>query len=175
MVGQAGFELGDLAVQLGDDADRGAGGGPNAAATGAGAASCSVPQRGLDFAGAGGDIALPPTAFERGLDRRQVQVGALLGGGCAIQHPQRIAVGQVLEGLQRGRVVLAQRAAQRVGVPRACPDQALMARASTLIASASGLSPAIGRWLCRSVRTRSASSLASEASDLAPETWWRSR
>ena len=33
-------------------------------------------------------------------------------GGCAIEHPQRIAVGQVLERLQRGRVVLTQCRAQ---------------------------------------------------------------
>ncbi len=102
-------------------------------------------------------------------------MGALLGGGRTIEHPQGVAVGQVLEGLQGGRVV-----------PRNALRRALVcrvrvqikfgeARARTLIASASGLSPAMGRWLCRSVRTRSASSLASEASDLAPETWWRSR
>ena len=36
-------------------------------------------------------------------------------------------------------------------------------------------SPATPRWLCRSVRTRSASSFASPASDLPPPTWWRSR
>ena len=98
----------------------------NAAATAAGCGELLGAQRGLDLAGAGGDVALPPTAFERGLDRGQAQVGALLGGRGATQHPQGIAVGQVLEGLQRGRVVLAQRAAQRVGVPGACPDQVLM-------------------------------------------------
>jgi hypothetical protein len=35
-------------------------------------------------------------------------------------------VGEVLEGHQGGRVVLAQRAAQGVGVPSACPDQVLV-------------------------------------------------
>jgi hypothetical protein len=36
------------------------------------------------------------------------------------------------------------------------------------MASASSLSPATGRWLCRSVRTMSATTLASPGSDLAP-------
>ena len=49
------------------------------------------------------------------------------------------------------------------------------ARARTLTASASSLSPAAGRWLCRSVRTRSASTFASPGSDFAPETACRSR
>ena len=35
-------------------------------------------------------------------------------------------MGEVLEGHQGGRVVLAQRAAQGVGVPGACPDQVLV-------------------------------------------------
>ena len=35
-------------------------------------------------------------------------------------------MGQVLEGRQRGRVILAQRATQRIGVPGACPGQVLM-------------------------------------------------
>ena len=42
------------------------------------------------------------------------------------------------------------------------------ARARMRTAAASSLSPATSRWLWRSVRTRSASSLASPASDLAP-------
>ena len=54
-------------------------------------------QRGPDFAGPGGDIALPATAFERGLDRGQAQVGALLGAGGPVQHPRGVGVGKVLE------------------------------------------------------------------------------
>ena len=80
MVGQRGFELADVAVQLGDDADRGAGGSGERHGDRRWAASCSVPQCGLDLAGAGVDIALTPTAFERGLDLCQAQMGALLGG-----------------------------------------------------------------------------------------------
>ena len=45
------------------------------------------------------------------------------------------------------------------------------ARARMRTAAASSLSPATGRWLWRSVRTRSVSSFASPASDLAPPTW----
>ncbi len=71
-------------------------------------------------------IALAPNAFERGLEHRRAQPGGLLGAGGAIQHPQGVAVGEVLEGLERGRVVLAQRAAQRVGLPVTRPDQALV-------------------------------------------------
>jgi hypothetical protein len=37
-----GFQIADLVVEFGDDADRGAGAGPDAAVTAAGAASCSV-------------------------------------------------------------------------------------------------------------------------------------
>ena len=48
------------------------------------------------------------------------------GAGGTIEHSQRVAVGEVLEGLQRGRVVLAQRVTQGVGVPGTRPDQALM-------------------------------------------------
>src|SRR6478672_8450229 len=99
---------------------------PNAAATGAGAASCSERSAARIWRARAAILRLPATAFERGLDRRQVQVGPLLRGRCAPQHPQGIAVGEVLEGQQGGRVVLAQRAAHRVGVAGACPDQALM-------------------------------------------------
>ena len=42
-----------------------------------------------DLAGAGGDIALPATAFERGLDRGQAQPGALLGAGDPGPAPPR--------------------------------------------------------------------------------------
>jgi hypothetical protein len=64
-----------------------------------------------------GDIALPSTTFERGLNAAQGQMSTLSWGGGPAQHTQGIAVRQVLEGRQRGRVVLAQRRAQRVGVP----------------------------------------------------------
>ncbi len=57
----------------------------NAAATGAGAA-CRV-QRGGDLAGARGDVALAPTAFERRLDRGQGQAVPWMGLGARSSTP----------------------------------------------------------------------------------------
>ena len=148
---------------------------PNAAVTAAGAASCSAAQHFLNLQGSGVEVALAPSGFERSPDLRQTQPPGVGGGGGAAQDGQRVAVGQIVERLQRGGVVLAQRAAQRVGVAGARPDQILVRPGQHLDRLGIPLSPAIRRWLCRSVRTRSANSLASEASDLAPETWWRSR
>jgi hypothetical protein len=68
---QRGFELADLAVQFGDDGDRGAGGGRERRSYRCRGGQLFGPQSGLNLAGAGGDIALPATVFERGLDRRQ--------------------------------------------------------------------------------------------------------
>ena len=98
MFGQAYFELADLAVQLGDDADGGAGGGSERRGDRRGCGQLLGAQGGPDFAGTGGDIALPATVFERGLDRGQAQVGALLGAGGPARHPRRVAVGKLLEG-----------------------------------------------------------------------------
>ena len=65
MVGQLGFELGDLAVQLGDDADRGAGGrGERGGDRGRGGELLGA-QHCCDLFGAGIEVALSPTAFER--------------------------------------------------------------------------------------------------------------
>ena len=89
MGGQRGFELADLVVQLGDDADGGAGGGRERRSDRRGCGQLFGAQRGPDFAGAGGDIALPATAFERGLDRGQAQPGALLGAGDPGPAPRR--------------------------------------------------------------------------------------
>ena len=55
----------DLAVQLGDDADGGAGGRGERRGDRGGCGELLGAQRGRDFAGAGGEIALPPSAFER--------------------------------------------------------------------------------------------------------------
>src|ERR1700731_3147211 len=71
----------------------------NAVATGSGAVSCSVCSA-ARISRARGDVALTPTAFERGLEGGQRQLGALGGGGGAVEHPQRVAVVQVLEGHQ---------------------------------------------------------------------------
>ena len=42
------------------------------------------------------------------------------------EHRQRVAIPEITEGVQRGGVVLAQGAAQHVGVPGAGPDQVLV-------------------------------------------------
>jgi hypothetical protein len=107
MGGQAGLKLADLAVQFGEDAHGGAGGGAEGVGDRGGGRKLLGAQRGADFTRPGGDVAFPSTAFEGGLDRRHVQVSAQGGGGSAVQHPERVAVGQVLECLQRGGVVLA--------------------------------------------------------------------
>jgi hypothetical protein len=70
MLGQGGLELGDLAVELGDDAHCGAGGGPERVGDRGRCGQLLRAQRGLDFMGTGGDIAFAATTFERSLDRR---------------------------------------------------------------------------------------------------------
>ena len=98
MGGQAGLELADLAVQFGDDGHRGAGGGGKRGTDRCRRGRLLGAQRGLDLTGAGVDIALAPTAFERRMDRRPTQMSALFGGWGAIEHSERVAVGQVVEG-----------------------------------------------------------------------------
>ena len=56
----------------------------------------------------------------------RLRSSALGRGGGAAEHGQCVTVGQVVERVERGRVVLAQRPAQRVGVPVAGPDQILV-------------------------------------------------
>src|SRR6185437_17058506 len=84
----AGFELADLVVQLADDADGGAAGGRERRGDRRGCGQLFGAQCDPDFAGAGGDIALPATAFEGGLDRGQAQPGALLGAGARSSTPR---------------------------------------------------------------------------------------
>ena len=73
-------------------------------------------QCGPDFAGAGGDIALPATAFERGLDRGQAQPGALLGAGGPAQHPKGVAVGEVWH--MDSRRIFTSRSPRRANAPK---------------------------------------------------------
>ena len=88
------LKLVDLAIELADDADRSAGGGRRTrAASGAGAASCSVRNAALISRARAVDVALTATAFERGLDGRSA-IGGLPGRAwSAIEHPQGITVG----------------------------------------------------------------------------------
>ena len=83
------FELADLAVQLGDD------GRPaarvvaaNAAVIVAGAASCSDRSAVWISRARAAILRCRPPRLERGLDRRQAQVGALLGVGARPSTPR---------------------------------------------------------------------------------------
>lgn len=69
---------------------------------------------------------MPTSTSQRTTDLRDRQPGALSRGRCLGQDRERIAVREIIEGHQRGRVVLTQRVAQPVGVPVAGPDQVLM-------------------------------------------------
>ena len=82
-------------VELGDDADRGGGGGPERGRDRSGCGEVLGAQRGLDLAGPGVDVALAASGFERDADLGQAQPGALIGGRGAAQHGQRVAVGEV--------------------------------------------------------------------------------
>jgi hypothetical protein len=144
---------------------------PKAAVTVVGAASCGVRSAAWMCCARVSRLRWRPAVLSAARIVDKLRRPGVDGGRGATQDGQRIAVGQIVERLQRRWVVFAQRRAQTVGVTGACPDQILVCAASTLIASTASLSPAIRRWLCRSVRTRSASNLASEASDLAPEMW----
>jgi hypothetical protein len=64
MCGQFGFEIGDLAVQLDDDADRGAGGRGECGGDRGGSSELLGAQHCCDLFGPGIEVALSPTAFE---------------------------------------------------------------------------------------------------------------
>ena len=59
----------------------------NAAVTLAAAASCSVPRATRISRARAAILRCRPPCLERGLDRGQAQVGALLGAGGPAQHP----------------------------------------------------------------------------------------
>jgi hypothetical protein len=64
MCRQFGFEVGDLVVQFGDDADRGAGGGGECGGDLGGGGELLGAQRSCDLLGADIEVALSPSAFE---------------------------------------------------------------------------------------------------------------
>jgi hypothetical protein len=72
-------------------------------------------------------VAAPPSADQRPPHRHPGQPTALLGGRRQRQHRQRLGLRQLgAERGRRARVELPQGAAQRIHVPLAGPDQALM-------------------------------------------------
>jgi hypothetical protein len=84
-------------------------------------------QRVVDGHHPGLQVAAPARADQRPPDRRPGQLAALLGRGRQLQHRQGLRLGQLgAQRRERARVVLPQRAAQRVGVPLPGPDQALV-------------------------------------------------
>jgi len=125
-VGQGGFQVADLAVELADDADRGPGGGRERRGHRVRRGQLRGAQCGADLLGPLRQIAAPAGTFERRADLRPAQPGTLGRGRAAAQYRQRVSIGQIAEGDQGRRVVLPQRRAQRVGVPGAGPDQVLV-------------------------------------------------
>lgn len=122
----------------------------------------------LDPLGGGVQVAAPAAGPQRGLGLGQGEPGPGDGVGGSTQHGQGVPVVQVIERDQRSGLVLPQRVTQPVGLRERDQIRFWWARAMTLMPSAAALSPAMRRWLCASVRTRSASIFASVASDFAP-------
>ena len=88
----------------------------NAAVTVAAEASCSVPRAARISRARAAILRCRPPRLSADWIAVRLRWAPCSGLGAA-QHPQGVAVGQVLEGHQGARVVLAQRAAQGVGVP----------------------------------------------------------
>jgi hypothetical protein len=93
MCREFGFELADLAVEFGDDADRSAGAGPECSGDRGGCGELLGAQHFLNLQCAAVEVALSPSGFERRPDLRQTQPSGV--GGCrgAAQDGQRVTVG----------------------------------------------------------------------------------
>ena len=105
-----------------------------------------------------------------------VSFAAEAGSGALASSSKVSAASRSSQRLQGGGEVLAQGVPQPLGVAGALPDRRLLCvRVTTLTASACALSAATGRNWWASVRTMSASTCASAASLLAPDTACRSR
>ena len=90
--------------------DRSAGAGPERGGDRGGRGELLGAQHGLNLLCPGVEVALAPSGFERRPDLRQAQPRGVGGGRGAAQDGQRVAVGQIVERLQRRGVVLPQRA-----------------------------------------------------------------
>jgi hypothetical protein len=121
-------------------------------------------------------VAAPTRADQGPPHHRSGQPPALLGGWGQRQHGKGLGLGELgAQRAQRPGVEVPERAAQRVDVPLAAPDQALVRSGQHLDRLGQRAVAGDQPWLCRSVRTRSASTLASPRSDLARELPWRLR
>ena len=98
MVGQGGFELADLAVQLGDDADGGAGGRREGAVTLAGTASCLVPSAARISRARAAILRCRPPRLSADWIAVRLSRAPCSGRGTPAQHPEGVAVGEVLKG-----------------------------------------------------------------------------
>src|ERR1700694_3818953 len=98
----------------------------NAAVIAPGAASCSDRNAAWMSRARAAMLRWRPPRLSAEWIAARLRWAPCFGGRCAAQDAQGVAVGEVLEGHQGGRVVLAQRTAQGVGVPRAGPDQVLV-------------------------------------------------
>ena len=98
----------------------------NAAVTVAAAASCSVPRATRISRARAAILRCWPPRLSADWIAVRLSRAPCSGLGARPSTPKGVAVGEVLKGHQGGRVVLAQRAAQGVGVPSACPDRVLM-------------------------------------------------
>jgi len=83
MCGQFSFEVGDLVVQFGDDADRGAGGRGECGGDRGRGGEVLGAQCCDDLLSPGIDVALSPSMFECRSDLGQAQTSSLAGTGSA--------------------------------------------------------------------------------------------
>ena len=119
------FERRDLFVEGGQYGRDRAGGGRVRAGDDRIAAELLAAQHGLDADGLGVEVAAAGV-FERGPDLAAVQLRRRRRVRRLAQQLQRVGGVQVLEGLQRGREILAQHVPQTQHVAGAFPDQRLM-------------------------------------------------
>jgi hypothetical protein len=85
--------LGDLAVELDDDAHRGTGSHGERGGDRRGSGELLGAQRRRDLLSTGVDVALAPAVFEGRTDLRQAQMRGGGGSGSAAQNSHGIAVG----------------------------------------------------------------------------------
>ena len=121
------------------------------------------------------DAALASAAAQRSTDLGDAQPCRLTRAWRRRQHAQRVAVRELGEGLQCAREVLAQRAAQPVGLADAVPDQ-LLVRPGEDAHRARVVAVAGDRAVVVAVGADEVGEqLGVAASDFAPLRWWRSR
>ena len=125
-VSQFGLEPADLGLQLGDHRDQRSDGGAHRVSDQRRRRQLRSTQRRLDLDGSLFDAALPAATTQRRRDLRSRQLARRRRCRGDRQHGQAVTSGQVIERLEGGRVELAQRGAQLVGLALPGPDHRLM-------------------------------------------------